>query len=115
MNYLYHITWEQQATEATIKGSYEPAAFAREGFIHCSYSHQVQKIANFLFIGQEGLVVLKIDPTLVEAEIIDENLEGGEELFPHIYGRLNWDAVVGMSPLKADENGHFEFEAHPAV
>jgi uncharacterized protein (DUF952 family) len=45
-------------------------------------------VASALFAGKSGLVLLTIDPVLAHAEIRHENLDGGDELFPHIYGSL---------------------------
>jgi uncharacterized protein (DUF952 family) len=36
----------------------------------------------------------------VEAEIRDEDLYDAGQTFPHIYGSLNLDAVVGVTNLK---------------
>jgi hypothetical protein len=44
------------------------------------------------FRGQTGLALLSIDTDKVRAEIRYENLEGGQQLFPHIYGEINADA-----------------------
>ena len=52
-------------------------------------------------------MLLFIDPDKVEAEIIYENLEGGEQLFPHIYGELNVDAVVKVAQFEPDAEGYF--------
>ena len=75
---------------------YEPAAFGREGFIHCSYAHQVAGVANRIFKGRQDLVLLEIDPARLDCTVVDENLEGGSELFPHIYGRLQMSAVIAV-------------------
>jgi len=40
------------------------------------------------------LLILEIDTDALQAELVHENLEGGKELFPHIYGPLNLEAVV---------------------
>lgn len=63
--------------------------------------------ANRLFRGQTGLVLLEIDPNKVRAEIKYENCEGGEENFPHIYGRLNADSVVRVIAFEAGADGSF--------
>src|SRR5262245_20202776 len=107
---LYHITTEREALAATRSGSYTPAAFDREGFIHCSYEHQVTAVANRIFHGIQDLVVFEIDPSLVGCSIVDENLEGGQELFPHIYGSLPMSAVVGLHRFRVNTDGLFEFE-----
>jgi len=106
---LYHITSEPEAREAAKVGTYTPAAFGREGFIHCSYEPQVAAVANRLFRGKDDRVVLEIDPLLVGCPIVEENLEGGQELFPHIYGRLTMSAVVRVLPFHPDRDGFFEF------
>jgi len=92
-NRIYHITSEREATEAQVSGEYTPLDFPREGFIHCSYAHQVDGVLKRRFQGRSGLVLLEIDPGQLTCKVIDENLEGGTELFPHIYGRLPMSAV----------------------
>jgi uncharacterized protein (DUF952 family) len=99
---LYHITSEREARAAAQAGKYTPAGFVREGFIHCSYAHQVLATLNRIFRGRTDLVVLEIDPTLLECKVVDENLEGGTELFPHIYGRLPMSAVVKVHAFPID-------------
>jgi uncharacterized protein (DUF952 family) len=46
-------------------------------------------------------VVFEIDPALLSCKVIDENLEGGIELFPHIYGRLPMSAVTRIQKLSS--------------
>ncbi|HEX4999650.1 MAG TPA: DUF952 domain-containing protein [Terriglobia bacterium] len=110
---LYHITTSEAADAAAREGIYTPAAFSREGFIHCSYARQVEATANRIFRGQRNLALLEIDPDSVSARIVDENLEGGTELFPHIYGRLPMAAVKRIHPLACNEDGAFDFSALP--
>ena len=102
---LYHITDAEVARQATLAGQYAPEALTREGFIHCSYRHQVLAVANRLFRGRPNLVLLEIDSARVDCRIVDENLEGGKELFPHIYGPLDMTAVVSILPLTSDAEG----------
>jgi len=97
--------------DARAAGVYRPAAFAREGFIHCSYRRQVVPVANRLFRGRQGLVLLEIDPAQVPPPIVDENLEGGAELFPHIYGPLPLTAVVRVHTLRCGDDGRFELSS----
>ena len=65
------------------------------------------KIARRLFRGRRDLVLLRIDPDLLEQEIRLENLEGGDELFPHLYGELDLSAVTGLEPLVVGGDGEF--------
>jgi uncharacterized protein (DUF952 family) len=91
---IYHITSAVQAAAARESGQYIPEGFAREGFIHCSYRHQISGVVSRLFQGRTGLVLLEIDPSKLDCAVINENLEGGSELFPHIYSHLPMSAVV---------------------
>jgi len=102
MNTIFHITSATAAEEAKRSGEYVPEGFAVEGFIHCSYAHQIRGVLNRFFQGRTGLVLLEIDPSRVECRIVDENLEGGEELFPHVYGRLPLSAVVRIQPVGSE-------------
>jgi uncharacterized protein (DUF952 family) len=43
----------------------------------------------------------------VDREVRFENLEGGEELYPHIYGELDHSAVTGLEPLMVGGDGEF--------
>ena len=82
--------------------------FATDGFIHCSTRDQVIAVANARFRGQPGLILLLIDTDKVRPEIVYENLEGGADLFPHIYGELNTDAVGEVAPFEPGDDGYFQ-------
>lgn len=64
-------------------------------------------VARQRFRGRTDLVLLRIDPELLDREVRLENLEGGEELFPHIYGELDLSAVTGLEPLVVGSDGEF--------
>jgi uncharacterized protein (DUF952 family) len=96
---IYHITSADAAAAAQKSGEYIPEGFELEGFIHCSYTHQVQGVVQRRFQGRTNLVLLEIDPSRLSCRVVDENLEGGAELFPHVYGRLPMSAVVGIKKL----------------
>lgn len=92
MNVILHITQRQQWDEAKPTQAYRSDTLEPEGFIHCSTPLQLIKVANTFFANQKGLVLLCIDCDRVKHEIKYEGLET-QELFPHIYGALNVDAV----------------------
>jgi len=85
--------------------TYAPSSFDADRFIHCSKSNQIEAVAKRLFRGRADLLLLTIDPNRVHAPIRYENLEGGDEQFPHIYGPLNVDAVVTVRALRVSEEG----------
>ena len=91
---ILHIAEREAWYEAQASGSYGADSLKSEGFIHCSKPGQINAVANRYFQGRTDLVLLHIESDRVSAEIRYENLEGGEELFPHIYGPLSLDAVI---------------------
>ena len=105
MTIIYHITTLRDWAEAEIAGSYRPDSLLAEGFIHCSKADQVLAVANSLFQGQAGLVLLCVDSDRLTVGIRYESSGGGCELFPHIYGPLNLGAVVNVVALELGEHG----------
>ena len=66
---------------------------AEEGFIHCSYTDQVEGTLARFYGDLDDVVVLTIDPDRLDADVIAEPAEDGT-LFPHVYGPLTIGAVV---------------------
>jgi glutathione S-transferase len=112
MSRLYHITTAADWAAAREAGEYRLSTrgktLAEVGFIHSSHAHQVTRVADAVYRGTRGLVLLVIDPAAVRAEIREEPLGGTGERFPHIYGPLNVDAVVEVLPFEPAEDGTFE-------
>lgn len=104
---IYHITSNEDWASAKKSGLYSFCALESEGFIHCSTKSQYLDIANSVFKGRTDLVLLEIDTNLLKPEVRYENLEGGNILFPHIYGALNLDAVVNALDLLPGADGVF--------
>ena len=85
---------------------YRCASLVSEGFIHCSWPEQVVATASRFFKGQRGLVLLVIDAARVVPEIRCEAAANGE-MFPHIYGPLNADAVIEVLAFDPGVDGSF--------
>ncbi len=88
-------------------GIYRSEMFPIDGFIHCSTRDQVVQVANLRFRGQTGLVLLAVETDKVTAEIRYENLEGGKQMFPHIYGEINLDSVMQVLDFEPGAEGYF--------
>ena len=80
---IFHICLPARC-EAAKSSEYRSPSFDSEGFIHCSTSDQVAEVANYLFRGQRGLVLLVINPDRVTSPIRYEDAGNGK-LYPHIY------------------------------
>jgi uncharacterized protein (DUF952 family) len=105
---ILHITTGEAWRDAQSHGAYTADSLATEGFIHCSTPAQVIWVANMRFRGRTDLVLLHIDPSRLDARIVYENLEGGEQLFPHVYGAIPESAVVLVTPFRPSSDGSFD-------
>lgn len=103
---ILHITKREQWEKAKLEGVYRGDTLDSQGFIHCSTSQQIVKVANALYYAQRELVLLCIVTNRVQSEIKYESA-GNEELYPHIYGPLNVDAVVKVVDFEPTKNGEF--------
>jgi uncharacterized protein (DUF952 family) len=110
---IYHITTRADWEAARAVGAYAADSLASEGFIHCSTGAQVPGTAARFFAGRRDLVLLTIDPARLAAELRYEEGEPGV-LFPHLYGPLGLDAVVGAYPFAPAEDGSFALPAGAA-
>jgi glutathione S-transferase len=104
---IYHVTfaseWRNAQPAAQYTLSTRGARLEDVGYIHASFAHQVERIGSLIFgDATEPLVVLAIDPDRLECPVRVENLEGGTEQFPHIYGPLPTAAVVAVLPARLD-------------
>ena len=98
-DYIYHVTTKQQWAEAQEKGHYDSDTLATEGFIHCSTEPQVDGVLERYFKGKTNLVKLKIEKSKVDRPLIFELAGSINEVFPHIHGALNLNAVVEVTEL----------------
>lgn len=111
---IYHIAFRTDWDAAAAAGEYRVSSRGRtledEGFLHASTENQVTGVANAFYADAEDLVVLIIEPELLAAPLKYEPAPGTDQLFPHIYGPLNLDAVVGTAELGRDAEGRYVFE-----
>lgn len=110
---IYHVCARSVAHEALAQGGYRAPSLASEGFIHCAQAHQVRGVVQRYYAGQADLVVLVLDPGRLHAPLRYEAPSTAlprhsasvapdrAELFPHIYGAMNAQAVLEMVDLAA--------------
>ena len=100
---ILHITSRQDWSDAQAKGEYTAPSLATEGFIHFSTDKQAVNVANAFYRGRTDLVLLVVDGTRLKPELKWEAPAGPPaenisevDLFPHLYGSLNLDAVASV-------------------
>lgn len=107
---IFHIARRREWEAAVAKGEYRrstrDASLEEVGFIHCSTASQVAGVAERFYADEaEPLVLLTIDVDRLDVEVVHENLDGGSEQFPHIYGPLATQAVVRVEDLTRAADG----------
>ncbi len=100
---VYHLAVARDWEAAQATGRYAQSTIGRsladEGFIHCSFSDQVATIARTFYARRDDVLVLTIDPRIVDADVRVEMAPDAGDEFPHIYGPLPVAAVVSVQPL----------------
>jgi uncharacterized protein (DUF952 family) len=102
---IYHVVteanWQQALASAGPggQGSYAAESLKEEGFIHTSKAEQVAGVLKRYYQNQNNLLLLHIDETRLTAPLKYELAPSVNEAFPHIYGRLNLDAVIKAEKL----------------
>ncbi|HAF61651.1 MAG TPA: DUF952 domain-containing protein [Anaerolineaceae bacterium] len=94
---IYHIVTAGTWREALEYGTYNADTLKNEGFIHCCTLTQIAGVKEMWFKGISDLLQLEIDPQLLSSDLKYEDSHQTGELFPHIYGPLNLDAVIKVT------------------
>jgi len=102
----FHLVPAEDYRDGDRSAPYAPAAFADDGFIHCTDgAEHVAEVANRYYRDDRRMyVVLVIDKARVEPPI---RYEDSGRIYPHIYGALNRDAIVDIRPVLRAADGSF--------
>lgn len=101
MELIYH--WCPEADWRASAAEYAPPALDVDGFIHCSYRHQVERTATAIDRGRDDLVLLCINPEGFPVE--SEDCYDMGESCPHIYGPVPAGSVVVVVPFPSSADG----------
>ena len=113
MAIIYHLTSSEAWAAAQAAGEYEAPSLADEGFIHCSSDEaQTLRVAERLYAGVSGLQVLDVDTGRLQSQVRREPSRSGE-IYPHIYGKIDLDAVVRVRDLKLESDGRHTILGKP--
>jgi uncharacterized protein (DUF952 family) len=107
---LVHLCSAQDWRVAQDQGEHRPDSLDAAGFVHLSTPEQVHLPANRLYAGRADLVLLRIDPARLRAEVRWEPgfaTDPDSMVFPHLYGPLPAAAGISVTPYRPDTNGRF--------
>lgn len=96
---IYHVTTKAAWQEALYQGCYEAPSLTTEGFIHLSKKEQVKGVLERYYNNINDLLLLHVDENKLNAELKFELSPSVNQEFPHLYGRLNIDAVVEVNEI----------------
>jgi uncharacterized protein (DUF952 family)/GNAT superfamily N-acetyltransferase len=122
--WVVHLCRRENWLAAERLGAYRAGSLAQEGFMHASTPSQIAAVANAFYAGQPDLVLLWIDPTRLQADLRWEPgipphpveptaTPGTGQLFPHLYGALNLDAVLTVTDYSPGADGLFPEQPLP--
>ncbi len=101
---IYHLAFGADWEAGVADGEYRAPSLAEEGFIHASADEeQMLRVAARLFAGRTDLIALDVDTERLpeDSPVIREAARSGE-IYPHVYGPINPDAVVRVRALVPD-------------
>jgi glutathione S-transferase len=103
---LFHIArvpdWEQAQRHGVYRVSSLGTLLDDVGFIHLSFAHQVEPVADAVYRGMTDLVLLEVDPRRLDAPVVIESL------YPHLYGEIQLQAVALVRPYQPRPDGTFD-------
>jgi uncharacterized protein (DUF952 family) len=104
---IYHLIDRDSWDSSRSTPEHRAESLATEGFIHCSENvDQMLKVANRLYSGRTDMLALEVDSQRLTSPVKREASRSGE-IYPHIYGPLNTDAVIKVWSLPVDDSGNF--------
>ena len=96
---IYHVTRKADWEKALLKGFYEATSLRSEGFIHASSITQITGVLERYYENETELLLLHIDEQLLTSPLKYELASSVDQVFPHIYGTINVDAVVKTAEI----------------
>ena len=96
---IYHVTNKNEWELALKKGFFDEPSLYTEGFIHNSTESQVNGVLERYYKDQTDLLLLHIDESKLIAELKFELAPSVNELFPHVFGNINLDAIVQITDI----------------
>ena len=92
---IYHIVLPEVWEEFKYEAFYEAASLQTEGFIHCSFADQLAAVLDRYYSDAGDVLVLTLETEKLTSRLVNEP-STNNEIYPHIYGKINRDAIVSV-------------------
>ena len=96
---IYHIVTPEVWETFKNKDFYKAESLHSEGFIHCSYAEQLDGVLQRYYKTAEKVLILEIETEKLQSKLVEE-ASTNNEIYPHIYGAINRDAIIGIKERK---------------
>lgn len=100
---IYHIVTPEVWENFKDKDTYEAESLHTEGFIHCSFAGQLAAVLQRYYSNAEKVLILEIDTEKLTSKLIEEP-STNNEIYPHIYGAINREAIVRIKEHSNEAN-----------
>lgn len=108
---IYKIATKPQWAEAEKSGIFNGAPIdLADGYIHFSTATQARETAAKHFAGQSDLLLVSVDEAML-GDTLKYEVSRGDQLFPHLYGKLSLETVTEVVDMPLDSEGNHIFPA----
>ncbi|MBL4890622.1 MAG: DUF952 domain-containing protein [Rhizobiaceae bacterium] len=108
---IYKIATKTQWAEAEKNRIFSGAPIdLSDGYIHFSTAAQARETVAKHFAGQSDLLLVSVDETML-GDMLKYEVSRGDQLFPHLYGKLSLEAVTEVIEMPLDSQGNHVFPA----
>lgn len=104
LHIAFSADWADAVAGAPYPVSGRGMTVADEGFVHCSWPHQVAGVLgrHYADVDAALLTIVVLDTNLIEADGVEvkyEDTHGAGEDYPHVYGQLRPSWAVRTEPV----------------
>ena len=108
---IYKIATKTQWAEAEKARIFSGAPIdLADGYIHFSTAAQARETAEKHFAGQADLLLVSVDESRL-GDALKYEVSRGDQLFPHLYGKLSLETVTNVVEMPLDNEGSHIFPA----
>lgn len=90
---IYHIVTTEIWENFKDEDFYEAESLQTEGFIHCSFANQLEGVLERYYKNVGKVLILEIETVKLTSKLVNEP-STNDEIYPHIYGEINRNAIV---------------------